>query len=253
MRTAPSLACLQIALALSALAAVVTPADAQNRYGTQGSIDLYLAENAPCGPDGGAEGQKFFAIIDADAVDDCDEEGGGDVLAWCACDDGTRRSTQAAVDSPDLTEYALLAGRVSGQTLKGFTEPNKPRLVLGDTTASLIGDGEFAAGVFIAGPIAKLESDTGIGQRNGVEVGSNYINFSLNGISGVVALDGTTFRLALVPVIPSGDSPPTCDSALVTGPEAKALYIDNTTGAGTLCMCNGSSWSVLAPAGGSCG
>lgn len=253
MRTALSRTCLQVALVLAALAAAVTPAGAQNRHGVQGSIELYLAENAPCGPDGGPEGQKFFAIIDADAVDDCDEEGGGDVLAWCACDDGVRRSTQAAADPPDLSGYALLAGRAEGQTLHGIPESQRPRLVLGATTASLIGNGEFNAGVFIDGSIAKLEADTGIGQRNGVEVGPNYINLNLNGTSGVITLDGTSFRLGLVPVIPSGDSPPTCDSALVSGPEAKALYIDNTTGTGTLCMCNGSSWSVLAPAGGSCG
>jgi len=230
----------------------------------------------------GAGAQQYTTIIDnlptctgnrngriiavSDAVDDSDcsvgEATGEDrFVHLCICDTLNALGPYwkavggAAPDPPvppDLSGYALLGGRAAGQTLKGLPESQRPRLVLGATTASLIGDGEFAAGVFIDGPLAKLESDTGIGQRNGVEVGSNYINFNLNGTSGVIALDGTAFRLALVPVIPSGDSPPTCDGSLVGGPEAKALYIDNTTGTGTLCMCNGSSWSVLAPAGGSC-
>lgn len=155
--------------------------------------------------------------------------------------------------APDLSGYVLLNGDVGGQTIFGVSGgATFPRLVLGGTSASLIGAGDLPPSVQLDSSSARLAYVNSIGQTNSVEISEDTFYITLSGTSGLVAISSGAFRVNLPLAIPSADSLPTCNSTLISGSEAKALYIDNTTGNGTLCSCDGSSWSVIAPAGGTC-
>lgn len=238
--------CLLACLALFALA---PPLAAANPWQNESlGLSILRSELPPC-TSGGHADNRAFTVRDCVSSTSC-ASGGTATVRW-VCDSGTYRALNVGA-AVDLSGYALLAGDADGQTIQGVTGSNMPRLMLLDTSLSLLGAGAAPPLLYFLNGSVALKTYNGSVQEMSLTIDPNSISFNADGLSGVFQVREGAVRLGLPLTILSGASPPTCNSTLVSGPEAKALYIDTTTGAGTLCSCNGTSWSVIAPAGGDC-
>jgi len=152
-------------------------------------------------------------LHDASTATDCDTNGGGDHAALCLCDAGTLRP--AAGYEIRNGASAVVVG-VSSVTLTAETiSINGDATVAGDLSFS--GDGLIDAG----GDGSTLLFTSSGGGAVGSEVPWNIPAFAVL---------------------------PACSGLAAAGNVALAW---NAT-SGTLCACSGTSWVVVAPAGGGC-